>query len=68
MVATATIIIAMARFGDYLKFSFNSERLMKLTESYIVCNDKITNAIGKSLPVSSKEGLLKTFQSFSTNV
>lgn len=62
------IIITFARFGDFLKLPFNSERLQKLTESYLVSNTKIKAAIEKPLPISSKLGLLKTFQSFSSNV
>ena len=62
-----SFISTLARFGDFLKLPFNSERLQKLTESYVVCNKKIISAIGKPLPISSKEGLLRTFQSFSTN-
>lgn len=57
-------IKGMAKLGDYLHLPINSERLQKLTEDYVVSNAKIVAAIGKSLPVSSKEGLLKTFQSF----
>lgn len=62
------IITTFARFGDFLKLPLNSERLQKLTESYVVCNAKIKAAIDKPLPISSKLGLLKTFQSFSSNV
>lgn len=62
------IITKFAQVGDLLKLPLNSERLMKLTESYVVSNAKIKAAIGKPLPVSSKLGLLKTFQSFSSNV
>lgn len=54
----------MARLGDNFHLPLNSERLQKLTENYRVSNAKIVTAIGKSLPVSSKEGLLKTFESF----
>ena len=54
----------IAVLGDRFRLPLNSERLQKLTESYVVSNEKITKAIGKPLPVSSKEGLLKTFQSF----
>jgi nucleoside-diphosphate-sugar epimerase len=61
------IITSIARIGDFLKLPLNSERLEKLTESYVVVNTKIKAAIGKPLPVSSKLGLLKTFQSFSSN-
>ena len=54
----------LARVGDFLKLPLNSERLKKLTESYVVSNAKIKLALRKQLPVSSKEGLIKTFQSF----
>ena len=54
----------VASFGDKLHLPLNTERLQKLTSSYIVSNAKIMAAIGKPLPVSSKEGLLKTFRSF----
>jgi nucleoside-diphosphate-sugar epimerase len=59
-----TWIIGISRLGDNLHLPLNSERLHKLTENYVVSNAKILAAIGKSLPISSKEGLLKTFQSF----
>lgn len=62
------IITTFARFGDFLKLPLNSERLQKLTESYVVSNAKIKAAIEKPLPISSKLGLLKTFQSFTSNV
>lgn len=61
------LIKVLARIGDLLKLPLNSERLQKLTESYIVSNVKIKEALGKRLPVSSKEGLIKTFQSFAGN-
>ncbi len=59
-----TLIIAIAKLGDKMKLPLNSERLQKLTESYFVDNSKIKSAIGKDLPFSTREGLLKTFQSF----
>lgn len=58
------LIDATAKAGDSLKLPLNSERLQKLTENYVVSNDKIVKAMGKSFPVSSREGLLKTFESF----
>ena len=61
------LIKFLARSGDFLKLPLNSERLQKLTESYLVNNDKIKAALGKPLPVSSKEGLIRTFQSFASN-
>lgn len=62
-----SFITALARIGDFFKLPLNSERLQKLTESYVVSNAKIKAAIAKPFPVSSKEGLLKTFQSFEEN-
>ncbi len=53
-----------AKIGGFLRLPLNLERLQKLTESYVVVNSKIVNAIGKPMPVASKEGLLKTFASF----
>lgn len=53
-----------AKIGNVLKLPINEERLHKLTDSYVVSNKKLISAIGKPLPVSSREGLLKTFQSF----
>jgi nucleoside-diphosphate-sugar epimerase len=58
------LIKILAQIGDSLKLPLNSERLQKLTESYIVSNTKIKIALGKQFPVSSREGLLNTFNSF----
>ena len=57
-------IEGVATIGDKLHLPLNTERLHKLTSSYVVSNAKIKAAIGKPLPVSSREGLLKTFKSF----
>jgi nucleoside-diphosphate-sugar epimerase len=61
------IINSLAKLGDVFQLPLTTERLQKLTESYMVSNQKIKNAIGKDLPVSAKDGLLKTFNSFGTN-
>jgi len=53
-----------AKIGNILKLPLNEERLQKLTDSYVVSNKKLMTAICKPLPLSSREGLLKTFQSF----
>lgn len=59
-----SIVKAMARLGDFLHLPLNSERLVKLTESYRVSNQKIKNALQiEQLPVRAKEGLQRTFQS-----
>jgi len=62
------LIQALAKLGDVLRLPFTTERLQKLTESYVVSNQKIKSAIGKPLPVSAKNGLLKTFNSFHNSV
>ena len=62
-----SLIRLLAKIGDVLRLPLTSERLQKLTESYVVSNQKIKNAIGKPLPVSAKNGLLNTFNSFLTN-
>ncbi len=62
------LINYFVRAASFLNLPLNSERLQKLTESYIVSNVKIKAAIGKPMPVSSKDGLIKTFQSFALHV
>jgi len=61
------VVIKIAvRVGDVLPLPLNSERLKKLTESYVVSNHKIKAALGVSnLPLTSREGLENTIRSFS---
>jgi len=63
----APLIKSIAKIGDRIPFPLSTERLQKLTENYVVSNSKIIAAIKKPLPLSSKEGLLKTFKSFKDN-
>lgn len=58
------LINGLSKLGDTFKLPLNSERLSKLTETYVVSNKKIINAINKPLPISARAGLLKTFNSF----
>jgi nucleoside-diphosphate-sugar epimerase len=58
------LIKSLAKLGEMLRLPLTTERLQKLTESYVVSNQKIKSAIGKDLPVSTKDGLIKTFKSF----
>lgn len=59
------LIKQVAKIGDLLHLPLNSERLKKLTESYVVSNSKIKHALSiTDLPVSSTDGLKKTIQSF----
>ena len=58
-------INALAHAGDFLHLPLNSERLKKLTESYLVSNQKLKTALGiEKMPVTAKEGLKKTLESF----
>ncbi len=59
------LIVTFARIGDFLKLPLNSERLKKLTESFVVSNQKIKSELGiEKLPLSAEEGLIKTIKSF----
>jgi nucleoside-diphosphate-sugar epimerase len=58
------LIYLLAKIGDVLHLPLNSERLQKLTDSYLVSNYKIVKAIEKPFPISAEEGFKKTFQSF----
>jgi nucleoside-diphosphate-sugar epimerase len=62
-----SLIKLFSKLGDVFRLPLNSERLSKLTETYIVSNNKIKNAINKPLPISAKDGLIKTFNSFNNN-
>src|SRR5690606_229191 len=60
------LIRGTVKIGDVLPLPLNSERLKKLTESYVVSNTKIKQALGiEKLPLTAKEGLKKTIKSFS---
>lgn len=58
------IIYTFAKLGDIMKLPLNSERLVKLTENYVVDNSKILSVLNKPLPLTSKEGLMLTLQYF----
>jgi nucleoside-diphosphate-sugar epimerase len=58
------LVRSLAKLGDTFHLPLTTERLQKLTESFVVSNKKIKDALGNPLPVSSKEGLIKTFKSF----
>lgn len=58
------LINKLAKIGDKLNLPLNSERLQKLTETYLVSNEKIKKVIAKPFPLTTKEGFMKTFQSF----
>jgi len=61
---STSIVQKIAKLGDSLNLPINTEKLQKLTDNYVVSNEKITAAIDELLPVTSEEGLLRTFKSF----
>ncbi|MBB1140545.1 NAD-dependent epimerase/dehydratase family protein [Myroides sp. WP-1] len=59
------LMSTVASIGDKIKLPLNSERLKKLTENYVVSNEKVKRALGiHQLPVSAEEGLEHTIRSF----
>lgn len=59
------IINASARIGDVLHLPLNTFRLDKLTESYVVSNNKIKKVLGiDRMPVRANDGLTHTIKSF----
>jgi nucleoside-diphosphate-sugar epimerase len=60
-----SLVTAAARTGDLLRLPLDSERLKKLTESYVVSNEKLKQALGwQRMPVEARDGLRQTFASF----
>ena len=54
-----------AGLGTLFHLPLNTERLRKLTENYVVSNAKIKAVLGiDKLPVTAKEGLMKTIRAF----
>lgn len=59
------LIENISKIGDKIKLPLNSERLNKLTENYVVSNQKVKLKLGISeLPIKVEDGLRKTIQSF----
>jgi nucleoside-diphosphate-sugar epimerase len=60
------LINKLAAVGDVLRLPLNTERLKKMTESYVVSNEKIKAALDiDSLPVTAHVGMLGTLNHFS---
>jgi nucleoside-diphosphate-sugar epimerase len=62
------IIKLLSKFGDSLNLKLNTNSLSKITDNFIISNHKIKSAIGKPLPLTTKEGILKTFNSYLNSV
>lgn len=62
-----SFIMLLAKIGDIIKLPVNSERIKKLTETYIVSNKKLVKTLEIELPVSSRDGLIYTLSSFQSH-
>lgn len=61
----AVLMTVGAKVGGWLHLPLNPERLRKLTENYVSSNEKIKEALGiVRMPVSARDGLRKTLESF----
>lgn len=58
-------INSMAKLGTWLHLPLTEERLTKLTENYVVSNNKLKKALKIDvMPISAEEGLIATIKSF----
>ena len=59
------LMSGMASVGGALHLPLNKDRLQKLTENYVVSNEKIKTALGiDNMPVFARNGMRKTLESF----
>lgn len=61
------IIVFISKIGDIIHLPLNTEVVNKLTENYVVNNQKIKLALKKPLPLSVYAGILKTARAFGNN-
>ena len=61
------IVKFFAKVSDILHLPLTTERLNKLTESYVVSNQKIKKVLNKDLPLTAIEGLKITVNTFKKN-
>jgi len=60
-----SVIKVIAKIGNKLPFPLDEERLEKLTENYLVSNEKLKFSLGiKMMPTDSRDGMIKTLKSF----
>jgi nucleoside-diphosphate-sugar epimerase len=60
-----SLITFLAKLGSICKLPLNTERLQKLTENYVVSNQKMKTALGITrLPVDVRAGLQQTLETF----
>lgn len=59
-----SVIKFIAKIGSICHLPLDVERLQKLTENYVVSNEKLLRVLKKPLPISSEAGLRTTIKSF----
>ncbi len=62
----APLVKTVAKLGDVLGLSLNTGRLDKLTEDYVVSNEKVKSLLGITFPLTSEKGLQITANSFAS--
>ncbi len=59
-----TIIYRLGNLGSLLRLKFNNSTIEKLSDNYVVSNEKILKKLNVKMPINIKEGLLKTIKTF----
>lgn len=63
-----SVMINCAKIGDAMQLPFNTKRLSKLTEDFLVSNLKIKKALNiERMPFETKEALTRTIKSFAND-
>jgi nucleoside-diphosphate-sugar epimerase len=59
------LIYSLAKLGDVIHLPINTERLKKLTDSYVVSNEKLKKALGiDKMPMQAEQGIINTISTF----
>jgi len=58
------IINTLTSIGDALRLPLNKDKVKKLTENYVVSNNKLLAVLTSPLPIDTREGLYLTASSF----
>lgn len=60
-----SLVIGIAKIGDFIPIILNSKRLKKMTSNLLVSNEKSKSFLNVTkLPLTAQEGLRKTIESF----
>lgn len=62
------VIKQLGIIGDHLHLPINTNKINKLTKNYIISNTKLKKELGTNLPYSTRDELVKLFESFKMNI